>query len=42
LASGSSVLLLHFGLSLFGFVWTGLALRRDSRARKEAEGGRAS
>ena len=42
LASGSIVLLLHFGLSLFGFVWTGLALRRDSGARKEAEAGRSA
>ena len=42
LASGSIVLLLHLGLSLFGFVWTGLALRRDSRARKQADAGRSA
>lgn len=42
LASGGIVLLLHFGLSLLGFVGTGLALRRDSRARKDAATGRAA
>jgi hypothetical protein len=42
LASGSVVLLLHFGLGLFGFVSAGLALRRDSRARREAKAGRSA
>jgi len=42
LVSGSLVLLLHFGLSVLGFILTGLALRRDRYVRKEAEAGRSA
>ena len=37
LASGGLVLLLHVGLSVVGFVSTGLALRRDRQGRRDAE-----
>jgi len=42
LTSGGITLLLHFGLSVLGFVSTGLALRRDRQVPKEAEAGRAA
>jgi hypothetical protein len=42
LASGSTVLLLHFALSITGFIWTGLDLRRDRQVREEAEAERSA
>jgi hypothetical protein len=42
LVTGGIVLLLHFGLSVLGFLSTGLALRRERHLRQEAEAGRSA